>query len=211
MKTRDDFHGWGKSGRAAWILTFTGRRVWPLDPRPEDICIEDIAHALALTCRFTGHCREFYSVAQHSVLVSHYVEDEGGDAAQQLGALLHDASEAYLPDVARPVKQRFAILSPGEGYVSFGHSERQLMTAICSTFAVSLWNAECKLVKLADVALLLSERRDLLPDDGNDWRAALGAQDLRPWRDTILPWEPKHAEERFLAEFRRLSKEVSRA
>ena len=74
MNTRDD----------AWILTFTGRRVWPLDPRPEDICIEDIAHALALTCRFTGHCREFYSVAQHSVLVSHYVSDQGGDADMQL-------------------------------------------------------------------------------------------------------------------------------
>lgn len=200
----------------AWILTFTGRRMWPLDPRPADICIEDIAHALSLTCRFTGHCREFYSVAQHSVLVSLYVKEHGGDAALQLAALLHDASEAYLPDVARPVKQRFAITIAGAKCVyceqqvvnSFSAAERRLMTAICSTFGVPLWNAEAKLVKQADIALLLAERRDLMPPEAHCWATALGAQDVPLWADTILPWATAHAESRFLAEFKRLCAEV---
>lgn len=62
--------------RGDWIQTFTGRRFWPLDPRPEDVCIEDIAHALSLKCRFGGHCTRFYSVAEHSVHVSNYVPAE---------------------------------------------------------------------------------------------------------------------------------------
>ena len=200
MNARDD----------AWILTFTGRRAWPLVPRPEDICIEDIAHALALTCRFTGHCREFYSVAQHSVLVSHSVADQGGDAVMQFAALLHDASEAYLPDVARPIKGRLWLdLAPRHSRMkTFRDGERELMGAICSTFGVQLWNAESLLVKQADIALLLSERRDLMPPDDHCWAKALGAEHVPLWKDTILPWSPKHAEDRFLAEFHRLSKEV---
>jgi 5'-deoxynucleotidase YfbR-like HD superfamily hydrolase len=86
-----------------WIQTFTGRQFWPLDPRPEDIELLDIAHALANKCRYTGHTRSFYSVAQHSVLVSEIVP-----AADAHWGLLHDASEAYLPDVARPVKRELA-------------------------------------------------------------------------------------------------------
>ena len=74
-----------------WIQVYTGGQFWPLDPRPEEIHIEDIAHALALTCRFTGHCREFYSVAQHSLLVSYYVADQGG---VQRGATVDDQDPA---------------------------------------------------------------------------------------------------------------------
>jgi hypothetical protein len=59
-----------------WIQTFTGRQYWPLDPREGDVYIEDIAHALSLQCRFTGHCRSFYSVAEHCVRVSHVVPSE---------------------------------------------------------------------------------------------------------------------------------------
>lgn len=200
MKTRDD----------AWILTFTGRRVWPLDPRPEDICIEDIAHALALTCRFTGHCREFYSVAQHSVLVSCYVADQGGDASLQLAALLHDASEAYLPDVARPIKGRLLVECPDAVMVtavSFRAAEDELQDSVAAAFRLTA-SFSHPLIKQADIALLLAERRDLLPDDGNDWRSALGAEKVSVWRPTILPWEPKHAEARFLAEFHNLRAEV---
>lgn len=207
MNARDD----------AWILTFTGRRAWPLDPRPEDICIEDIAHALALTCRFTGHCREFYSVAQHSVLVSHYVSDQGGDAGLQLAALLHDASEAYLPDVARPIKGRLLARLP-DGWrfpapVRFSKAEERLMDAIVLALGDVLemtFDLANPLIKQADIALLLSERRDLLPPDDLCWAKALGAEHVPLWKDTILPWEPKHAETRFLAEFRQLSREVSR-
>src|SRR5690242_720613 len=83
------------------IRTYTGRAFSPLDPNPDDIVIEDIAHALSLNCRFTGHVRWHYSVAQHSVLCSEIVPSE-----YALTALLHDASEAYLSDIARPIKQQ---------------------------------------------------------------------------------------------------------
>lgn len=81
---------------AAWILTSTGRQFWPLQPRADEICIEDIAHHLSMQCRFTGATRFHYSVAQHSVLVSQLAPD----GENPLWGLLHDAAEAYLVDVA---------------------------------------------------------------------------------------------------------------
>jgi len=82
-----------------FITTFTGHKFHYLKPQDNEICIEDIAHALALTCRFGGHCKEFYSVAEHSVRVANIVEEQ-----YKLKALLHDAHEAYLHDVVRPIK-----------------------------------------------------------------------------------------------------------
>src|SRR5574342_1090607 len=82
------------------IITYTGRLFWPLSPRLEDINILDICHALSNQTRFTGHTREFYSVAQHSCLVSDLLPEKF-----KLDGLLHDASEAYLMDLARPVKE----------------------------------------------------------------------------------------------------------
>ena len=84
-----------------WIKTFTSKQFFPLDPHLEDIDIIDIAHALGNICRFTGHCKEFFSVAQHSILASHYAET----LVEKQQALLHDASEAYLSDVSRPLKR----------------------------------------------------------------------------------------------------------
>jgi uncharacterized protein len=80
--------------------TWTGQMVDLFDPDPETICIEDIAHSLSNQCRFGGHTPKFYSVAQHSVLCSIIVQEE-----HQLAALMHDASEAYLIDVPRPLKK----------------------------------------------------------------------------------------------------------
>jgi hypothetical protein len=82
------------------IRTFTGIFIDVTNPRPQDICIEDIAHALSNLCRFNGHTLKFYSVAEHSLLVSQMVPEK-----HRLAALLHDASEAYLADVPSPVKQ----------------------------------------------------------------------------------------------------------
>lgn len=81
------------------IATYTGRIMFPLTPSAEDICIEDIAHSLALQCRFTGHTRYHYSVGQHSWAVSYFVPEKWA-----MWGLLHDATEAYLSDIARPVK-----------------------------------------------------------------------------------------------------------
>ena len=86
------------------IRTFTGRYVNPLKLRARDICIEDIAHHLSLVCRYTGACPYHYSVAQHSVLVSADLLAYTGSRVMGLAGLLHDASEAYLNDIASPVK-----------------------------------------------------------------------------------------------------------
>src|SRR4051794_15527189 len=85
--------------RGGWITTFSRRQFWPLDPHSDEIHIEDIAHSLSQQCRFGGHSRSFYSVAQHSCLVSALCK-----ANDALWGLLHDASEAYLGDIPRPLK-----------------------------------------------------------------------------------------------------------
>ena len=86
------------------ICTFSGIHISPADPRPEEICIEDIAHALSLMTRANGHFPVFYSVAQHSLDCAAMAQAEGRSSREVLACLLHDASEAYLSDITRPVK-----------------------------------------------------------------------------------------------------------
>jgi 5'-deoxynucleotidase YfbR-like HD superfamily hydrolase len=95
-----------------FITTYTGKKFHYLSPTPEEIDIKDIAHALSLTCRFGGHCRSFYSVAEHSVRVAAEVP-----ASSALFALLHDAAEAYLPDIPSPMKQDYKKWQALEGRI----------------------------------------------------------------------------------------------
>src|SRR6266498_3226217 len=93
--------------QAAWIETFTGRSFTPLNPCASDVSIIDIAHAVSLTPRFSGHTLEFYSVAQHSIHCMEFIQERFSDGLNTrlpLLGLIHDASEAYLCDFARPVK-----------------------------------------------------------------------------------------------------------
>jgi hypothetical protein len=89
-----------------FIQTLSGRRVNPFDASPADIDPADIAQALSNLCRFGGHSRAFYSVAQHSVIVSDLLADTGAAPDAVLAALLHDAAEAYLGDLPHPLKHR---------------------------------------------------------------------------------------------------------
>ena len=89
-----------------YIQTVSGRWVNPFEPDPAQLDASDIARALANQCRFGGHSRVFYSVAQHSVIVSRVVEERGGDVEDVFAALMHDASEAYLGDMPHPIKHR---------------------------------------------------------------------------------------------------------
>jgi hypothetical protein len=130
------------------IRTISGILFWPFEPRLEDIYIEDIAHALSQVCRFTGHTKQFYSVAQHSVLVSRLCEPE--DA---LHGLLHDASEAYLGDVSRPIKHR-------PEFAAYRASEAQLQALIYQRFGLEV--VEPASVKVADTKALHVELRDLM-------------------------------------------------
>ncbi len=117
------------SDRGPWMQTFTGRAFYPLDPRPEDVCIEDVAHALAMQCRYNGHSIPFYSVAEHSVIVSYNVKFEHAREG-----LMHDAAEAYLGDMIRPLKA-----TPlGELFAVY---ERRVEAVIAERFAL-WWTAE---------------------------------------------------------------------
>ena len=168
-----------------WIQTFTGRAFWPLAPQPEEVVIEDVAHALAHLCRYTGHTRTFFSVAQHSVLASHAVP-----AADALWALLHDASEAYLADVARPVK---AFLP------EYRVAEERLELCIARRFGLP-WPMPAS-VREADRRLLATERRDLMTRPPAPW---LATERVDPYPEVIAPWTPRVAEVQFLARFKEL-------
>lgn len=134
-----------------WMQTFTGRQFWLLDPRPDEVDILDIAHALSHLCRFAGHVRQFYSVADHSIRVSRCALP--GDRMLALGALLHDAAEAYVVDVPRPLK-RFL---PGYKEIEAG-----VARAIERRFDLETGIFDHPSVKHWDEALLATEARDLM-------------------------------------------------
>jgi len=170
-----------------WIQTFTGKQFWPLDPHIEDIDIRDIAHALSNLCRYGGHVEQFYSVAQHSVLVSREVPAE-----HALRGLLHDASEAYLIDIPRPIKH-----SPGmEVYRA---AENVLQRAIYLRFGLGPEDPDC--IKTTDRLLLRTEQRDLMKPAPVAW------QDDRSGAlsETIIPWTPLASRITFLNRFNELT------
>lgn len=165
-----------------WFQTHNGIKFYPLDPRTEEIQIGDIAHALARVCRFGGHTREFYSVAQHCLLVSRIVSEEWA-----LEGLLHDASEAYLGDMVRPLK-----LQMHDYYVA----EQNLERVIAEKFGLLFpWSAE---IKAADNTVLITEKRDLLEVDV-PW-----SWSVPPLRDPIVPMAIEDAERAFLERFAKL-------
>lgn len=172
----------GYDSEAAWIQTYSGRRFCPTNPNPDAIVIQDIAHALSMQCRFTGHTKKFYSVAQHSVLVSHMCDEK--DA---LWGLLHDASEAYLVDVPRPLKRSGHF----QAYLDF---EARMQEAICKRFGLPY--GEPPSVKRADTKLLATEARDLMGPLHNDW-----VQKVTPLPFTIEPWDQQKAKDMFMERF----------
>ncbi len=179
----------------SWIQTYTGRKVNPLSMSASDVRIEDIAHALAMTCRFTGHCPHFYSVAQHSVLVSQNCQ------VHKLWGLLHDAAEAYCADLARPVK--LGLREKGVG--TFDEIERSIMGAVCANFG--LHGDEPSEVKRADSMLLVTEAKVFFGDTELylEWhhRPENGFDMIEP--PIIVPWDWVTAEGAFLDAFKFLS------
>lgn len=139
--------------RVPSIQTYTGIEFFPLDPNPGAIVPRDVAHALSLKCRYTGHCAFFFSVAQHCVLLSDYVHALGLSLVHQRWALLHDASEAYLPDVAGPIKSHL----PG-----FVEIEDRLHRAVAERFELP-WPMP-GVIKDLDRLMYWRERMKLLGD-----------------------------------------------
>lgn len=167
-----------------WIQTYTGRMFFPLDPDAGQIDIRDIAHALSLQCRFNGHCRCFYSVAEHSVRVSNQLTGR-----EALWGLLHDAAEAYLTDLPRPVKKQMPL---------FEELEDRLLAVIMKHFGLPPTMPAA--VRKADDDLLATEARDLMGKPPQPW--SFGGSTLD---QTITPLLPAAAEQAFLARFAALT------
>jgi 5'-deoxynucleotidase YfbR-like HD superfamily hydrolase len=173
-----------------WMQTYSGRMFWPMDPRASDVHIEDIAHALSQQCRYAGHSDRFYSVAEHCVLVSRSVR-----SAHNLWGLLHDASEAYLVDIPRPLKPYLT---------NYADIEGRVMAAICERFG--LLESMPDEVRSADERICNDERDALLKPPPMPW-----AIDPNPIGVTIRGLPPTEAKAEFLEEFNRLMEKRSAA
>lgn len=155
----------GSPSGDSWIQSFTGKKIFPLNLKPGEICIEDIAQSLSNTCRFSGHCSEFYSVAQHSVLVSMNVPE-----ALSLAALMHDASEAYISDFPSPIKRVLYHQLQDGTLKHIKETEEEILGTIFQTLGVAWPDAAgWDDIKYADQMLLVTEARDLMKPLRDDW------------------------------------------
>jgi 5'-deoxynucleotidase YfbR-like HD superfamily hydrolase len=171
-----------------YLQTVSGRFVNPFDPEPDQLDAGDIARALANVCRFGGHARSFYSVAQHSVIVSELVEARGGDAEDAFAALMHDATEAYLGDMPHPIKHRSPLGA------AFKAAEDHLEAAIRARFAI---RADVPEIKRVDRALLATERR-AFSTEGWHWPELDGVE---PLDIELTGWAPDEAADAFARRF----------
>lgn len=167
------------------IVTYTGKMFDILNPNPELIEIEDIAHSLANSCRYNGHCKDFLSVAEHSVHVSEQLSDEFA-----LWGLLHDATECYVGDMVKPLKN----------YVYFFQEvEEKVMKVVAEKFELSM--PEPKEVKIADYRMLLTEQQQLF-----DYEFNFTKHPVKPYDNVkISCWAPRTAKRIFLMKFYELT------
>ncbi|HLL29026.1 MAG TPA: phosphohydrolase [Xanthobacteraceae bacterium] len=172
-----------KTRKGNWMQTYSGRKFWPVDPRADELDINDIAHALAKMCRYGGHCTRFYSVAEHCVLVARHAPRE-----LALTALLHDASEAYLVDIPRPIKANLS---------NYAEIEHEIMLTVAKRYGIQ-WPVPDE-VKRLDNAILADERAqnmatmDVPP---RDW-----GSDEPPLHVKLCFWSPETAATEFLSSF----------
>jgi hypothetical protein len=169
-------------GADSWIETFNHNFVhYTGQNDPKHFDIEDIAHSLAQLARFNGHCVEQYNVAQHSCLIAEFANDD-----LKLEALLHDAAEAYIGDIPRPVKNLFPDLKKLENW---------LQTQIFANFGLAF--PYPRDIDILDSRLLLTEGNQLFKRKVH-WRCG----NLTPldYKFTEV-WEWKKAEEEFLKAF----------
>jgi 5'-deoxynucleotidase YfbR-like HD superfamily hydrolase len=175
----------------ACITTFTGKRFYLLEPVIEDIDIRDIAHSLSMQCRWTGHSKFHYSVAQHCYYCSFL-----GSKKEAFDRLMHDASESYLSDISRPLKH----------YTDVGTmyrlQERIIQNAIRHRFGLG---KEPKSVHEADNQMLFAEKKQIMGDP--DWDESLEIHtNYGTASINIKKWSPEYAERMFLKRFKQLYK-----
>lgn len=165
-----------------YIRTISGKKFWPLNPRAEDVDIEDVAHALSLMCRYNGHLPYLYSVGQHSLNVYR--------RSSCLWGLLHDATEAYLPDVPRPIKTQLPF---------FRDIEWRLCTVIAEALELPLVGLNS--VKTADAEVLQWEYQYFRPTTvGKDVRVT---GEPKPGNVMLEQCSPETIRAAFLYEYRK--------
>lgn len=153
-----------------YINTFSGGQFWPLSPEKDEIKVIDIAHGLSMLCRANGHYKHFYSVAQHSIHCAEEAKLRGLSHRIQLACLLHDASEAYIGDLTRPLKSLID---------KFLEIEAQLQQKIYEAFGLNhLSDDEVYWVQEIDDAMLNYEMSLLLNNNGLNDKVLLKNYDL---------------------------------
>lgn len=167
-----------------WIITRSGLKFDLANPTAAMVDPTDIAHSLSMQCRFNGHTSSFYSVAQHCYLVADLVPAE-----HQLAALLHDATEAYVGDLVRPLKEGMRDFANSHGdECLYDLTERRVWIAICQRFDLDPILPDS--VKHADLVALATEKRDLMPSHPEPWPCLNGIQ---PHAIPIDQWQPSYA------------------
>lgn len=172
-----------------WMGTFHGGKFFPLDPRDADVNIKDIAHGLAMTCRYGGQCKRFYSVAEHCVHVSNMV-----DPKYALHGLLHDSAEAWLGDMPRPLKHQPEMKA-------FRDAEAAVEIVVARALGL-VWTPEIHAaVKEIDNRILADEVLQLqpVPDMYKD------VLEQKPLGITLHCWNPEHAEHIFMVRYLELT------
>jgi 5'-deoxynucleotidase YfbR-like HD superfamily hydrolase len=184
-----------------WIQMRSGKAVDLLDPRPEQFIIEDVAHHLANLTRYTGAV--FYSIAEHSVRASFVAEGltagQHDSAHLALETLGHDKAEAVVNDASSPMKRAMRALMPA-GPSPFDVIEERVDRAMARAFGLP--EQHSPVVKRADLIMLVTEKRDLLPGGEREW-PDIG---IAPLRERIVPWTREVAEHAFLLRFDQLSR-----
>ncbi len=177
----------------SWMGTVSGRRFYPLTPSAEDVDIRDIVRGLSMSCRYGGQVRAFYSVAEHSVHVSERVSPE-----YALEALLHDAAEAYIGDMVRPLKHQPEM-------AAFRRAEAAIEAAIFEAFNVFPTPESRADVKEIDDRIIVDEVKHLVgnPEMYLQTGALMG---LKPLNVQLQYWSPVDAEKAFMERFAELTR-----
>lgn len=178
-----------------FIETYTGRAFFPCDPKENDITIIDIAHHLSNQCRYSGATEFFYSTAQHCCILCDYVSEVlKGSPLDCLQILLHDAAEAYLVDMPRPVKQFMP------EFRAWDHKIQMCVRkwAGFGDVPIPKWQDEI------DSRIITDERAQVMSDSANEW-----GHDLEPLNIKIEPWLPYEAEQHFLLRYALMSQAVT--
>lgn len=178
-----------------WIQTLKGNVFRLMESRGADFDIEEIAHALAMQCRFNGHVKQFYSVATHSLFVSNLLREWGENNAVQFAGLMHDASEAYVGDLVAPLKANMMAYKVVEHGIQWEIERRFNIKTTCKIMDT---------IKRADLTMLMVERRDLMVAPPQSWGDELESLELPEWGiGAELTW--RQARDAFLCRFRGLS------